>query len=480
MKDAAGDDLPHSTEAEQQILGTLLADNDAFARVEDVLTPAAFYDPVHGKIFERIAARVADGRLASPVTLKADLDGHAGLAALDGPAYLARLAGAAIAPHAIRDYAELLLDLAAKRSVIEAAREAESQAAGGEISGAEVAERLEVDAAKITAGSRAKQLTASHLAALTEALGEIAEARKGDDGNAVRTGVAGLDDRLGGGLRPGQLCVLAGRPGMAKTTVAQNLAFAAARAGRGVFFASLEMRRAELASRFLAKGLAERGIEVPYAAMRAGKLDDAQLRAVGEEVRAQESLPIVTGERDVRSVDRLRSAARRAQRQLADTACPLGLIVVDYVQLVQVERARDIREKVTAASDAAKSLALDLGVPVLALSQLNRECEKREPPVPIISDMRETGRLEEDADVVILLYRAEEYIRRDLEAAAREGADVERRADLEADLTRARGRLDLIVAKQRSGATGTERAHLRPELCHVTEAPEGAAVEEGF
>ncbi|MFW5634995.1 MAG: DnaB-like helicase C-terminal domain-containing protein, partial [Erythrobacter sp.] len=154
---------------------------------------------------------------------------------------------------------------------------------------------------------------------------------------------------------------------------------------------------------------------------------------------------------------------------------PLGLVVVDYVQLVEVDRARDTRERVTAASDACKSLALDLGVPVLALSQLNRGVESRDPPVPIISDMRETGRLEEDADIVCLLYRPDYYIARDLEAAERSGASVAARADLEADLARARGRLDLIVAKQRSGAIGTERAFLRADLCHVSDQQMDAA-----
>lgn len=460
--------LPHSVEAEQQLLGALLVNNDLLARVEHVLAPESFYDPVHGEIYERIAARVADGRLASPVTLKTDLERHPGLAELGGPAYLARLAGAAIATGAVADYAALLVDLALRRRVIEAAREATEKAATGAGSGFEIAQGLEVEAAKLSVQARAKQLTASHTAALTEALREIVDARKGKDASAVRTGIAALDERLGGGLRAGQLCVVAGRPGMAKTSVAQNIAFAAAQAGRGVLFASLEMPRSELALRFVSKGLAERGVEISYARMRAGDLTDEELAQVGEEMRRQEALPIITGERDVRSVDRLRLAARRAERQLADTACPLGLVVIDYVQLVAVERARDLREKVTAASDACKSLALDLGVPVLALAQLNRECERRDPPVPMLSDMRESGRLEEDADIVVLLYRAEHYIDRDLEAAERSGADVAMRADLEADLAQARGRLDLIVAKQRSGATGTERAWLRADLCHVS------------
>ena len=466
---ARGAELPHSVEAEQQVLGALLLDNLLMERVEHVIEPAIFYDPVHAQIFTRIGARVADGRVASPVSIGLEMEADPGLATLGGKSYLARLAGYAISPSFIEDYAQMLVDLAMRRAAIEAAESAREAAEQGLQPATEVAQEMEIAAAKIAERSATKKLTASHLSGLTSALSEIVAARKGDTTGVVSTGLARLDKLLGGGLRPGQLIVGAGRPGMAKTSVVQNIAFHAAQSGVGVFFASLEMPHSELSQRFLAKGLAARGHEIAYTRMRQGDLSEAELRLVAEEAKRQESLPIITSERNVRSVDRLRAAARRAQRQMADTACPLGLVVIDYVQLVEVERARDMRHAVTAASDAAKSLALDMGVPVIALSQLNREVERREPPIPIISDMRESGRLEEDADVVALLYRPEVYIRRDLDTAKRRGAGIDELADLEAELSRCRHRLDLIIAKQRSGATATETAHIKPELCHVFE-----------
>jgi replicative DNA helicase len=457
---------PHSTEAEQQILGALLNNNDLIDKVSDVLDVEAFYDPVHGMIYGLIRDRVDNGMIASPVTLKPAVAADENLAELGGPTYLVNLSGAAVSSFAIRDYAEMVVDLSAKRSLLEQFQDATLRISDGKEPATVIAGSVETSAGAIMSKSSIKPLIRTHLSSMMGALTRINDAYMGVVEPGVSTGLAQLDNVLGF-MRPGNMILLAGRPSMGKTSVAQNIAFAAAMSKVGVFFGSLEMTGEELGTRFISKGLAANGINIPYSRMIKGQLSEDEMRHVAGEADRQKSLPLFVGERDVREASRLRSAVRRARQQLEDTDTPLGLVVIDYVQKIESKKATNGYDKASAASDLCKDLAMDLGVPVVALAQLSRAVESRDVQTPMLSDLRDTGKLEEDADVVVFTYREAYYLQRQIDA--QNGSDVEAEADLRYAMERCKNNIDLIVAKQRSGATGTVRAYIEPGLCHVTQ-----------
>jgi replicative DNA helicase len=461
-----GDEAPHNVEAEQQVLGALLCNNDLIEKIVGTVTKDTFYDPVHADVFEAISTRIADGQLASPVTLKTALQSHQGLSELGGPKYLVNLAGGSVSTFAIAEYGSLIADLHAKRQLLDHIRDASDRIREGHEGVASISSRLETRAGMVAGSSSTKPLIRSHLSTLMGAMTEISEAYQGITPPGVSTGLPALDARLGGGLRGGQFILMGGRPAMGKTTVAQNIAYHCASNGHAVFFGSMEMMGEELAKRFLSKGLAERNIRIPYLNMIKGNLTESDMRAVVDEARRQEALPISVAEREVREETRLRSSIRRAQQYYADTATPLGLIVLDYLQLIQSEKARSTYDRISAASDACKSLAMETGLPVLALSQLSRKVEERETPIPMLSDLRESGKLEEDADVVMFTYRDAYYLEKKIKAAEREG-DTDKLLSMRADLEATRYSLDILIEKQRSGPTGSVQAFLEPEYCHM-------------
>lgn len=457
---------PHNVEAEQQLLGALMSNNDLFTQTVDLIDADAFYDDVHREIFELIAKRVDAGQLASPITLRAAFVNHSGLRDLGGPSYLVRLVGSAVSTFAIRDYCQVIADLAAKRSMLAAMVIATDLIAEGAEGASAIASDLETSAGAIMSRTSVKPLIQTYASAVTAAVEASNAAYMGDIPPGVSSGLPQLDKVLGR-FRRGQMILLAGRPSMGKTTVAQNLAFSAAMNGVGVFFGSLEMLGEELGSRFISKGLAASGTaKIPYNRIIAGRLSEGEMRHVIEEGRRQLELPMLIGERDIREVRKFRSAVKRAQQRLADTDTPLGLVIVDYVQKMEVKGARGQYEAVSAASDLCKDLAMDLGLPVIALAQLSRNVELRDPPVPMLSDIRESGKLEEDADVVLFCYRDAYYLQRKLDAL--DGRNAEEEADIRATLERCQHNVDIIVSKQRSGATGTVGAFMLPAYCHVT------------
>lgn len=440
-----------SPEAEQQLLGALLTNNETYSRVLGVIDTSDFYDPVHQRIFDKIKERIDAGQLASPVTLKAAMQNDEGLAELGGPKYLVRLAGAAISSFAILDYASIISDLSAKRTMLTSFDDARARIEGGDAAAA-IATDVETAAGGLLNKTSVKPLIRSHLSAIIGAVQQINDAYQGVSPPGVPTGLGRLDAAIGT-MRGGDMILIGARPSMGKTTLAQNLIFNAAQAGTGVFFPSLEMNAESVATRFLSLGLARQNTKIPYNRMLKGDLSEAEMRSLVEESKRQESLPIYMGERDVREVSRLRAAAKRAKQRMDDSACPLGLIVLDYLQLIQSSRAKSTYDRVSEASDLCKSLATEMNVPVVALAQLSRQVEQRDPPTPMLADLRESGKLEEDADVVMFTYREAYYLERRLNNLG--GGDVEKEADLRAALERCHDKMDVIIAKQRSGPLKT-------------------------
>lgn len=440
MELPVSENVPHSIELEQQILGAVLVDNDRYHNVGSILTAAHFFDPVHARIWKALVGRIENDHLASPVTLRTDLDADEGLKELGGGAYLARLAGASISGGAAGEYALQLVELAERRRIMSAASSVvQSLTEGGSADDALSAlEVLTIEGTESPSRRRSSSLLSAH----TQALAAMHEAQtSGEVG--LSSGLQALDDLLL--LKPGRSTIIAGSTSMGKSALGVWLAYAAAKAGTGVAYVSLEMGETDLANRF--NSIESR---IPYQAMDR-PMSETLFRKVVEAAKAQESLPIQIMSERVRDVGAIVSESRRLQRTWTPNGQfkGLGLLVVDYIQLV---RGRGTSfEVLTQASQAMKSIAKMLNMPVVALAQISRDMSKRESKVPHLSDLRGSGDLENDADNVVFCYRPAYYLERELQDPP---DDMGKRADLEAALSRCRGTMDLIVAKQRMGPIG--------------------------
>lgn len=454
-----------NVEAEQAVLGLVLHSNDLAHEI--ALKPDHFFEPTHARLWASVMELVDANRLASPVSLGLIHKDDEGLRELGGPPYLVRLMSAAPAPSGARDYAQLVRDLSSRRTISEALRRSLDEIEGGNvyhspqpaISSVEEA----VSAAMVQASN--KPLVESPVSGLTDAIRAAQHAH--DQGGIVGTptDLAQVDELIGG-MAPADMIVLAGRPSMGKTAVGLGIAWRAAMKGSGVFFASLEMPKVQIWNRFLSWRLhEEEGMDVPYFAIRSGRLDQDAFQAIGRIARKYHmDFPLLTAEKEARDFTRLRAAAFRARAVFSQGRFPLGLVVIDYLQLIEISGLKVGYETVSAASNRIKALAMDLGVPVVALSQLNRGVEQRDPPIPIMADLRESGKIEEDADTVILLYREAYYIQKLLE---RGHLELEEEADARARLADVKHQCKLLVEKSRAGPTGSVVIGYRPEINKV-------------
>ncbi len=438
-----------SAEAEQQTLGALLLDNARVSMVAQSGGASLFYDPVHAAIYDRIAKLERDGLLASPVTLKEWALSDEGMKDLGGARYLARLAACSISPDQIPHYLTHLSELAARRKVLAAIDEARADIVSGTRSAGHVAAGLEASLLTVEGGTGPRPV--SIMQATTDAAQQVMAAHDGEPTKAVATGIKALD-RLITGLFPGELILLGGRPSMGKTAVAINVAVNAARSGRKVAFCSLEMGPEAVALRCLSESMAAQGKAIAYRDLRSGRINDKEAfaRAV-EEVAA---LPIQFLPREYQDAGALLAGAKRASALLGG----LDLVVVDYVQLMRASSAKNRYEVITEVSTALKRLAAQLDAPVLALSQLSRQVEQRDDKRPQMSDLRESGQLEQDADACLFCYRDEYYLERE----PTDHLTPDQLEGLQAAKDAARNRLEIIVAKQRQGPIGTARV-----LCNV-------------
>jgi replicative DNA helicase len=452
------DDTPHNIELEQQILGGLLYDNTQVRHVVE-LPRDAFFDPVHRDIFDRIVARIADDEEANYVTMRFEAASIPGLSDLGGSEYLVKLQSSAIALSQMPDYLRELRRLYGRRTAIIALDGARARLAfhDRDMTPEKVLEMAEGDIAMALQAVQDKPLALSWLNSAHVAMEGMLAAREGGKPIGISTGIDQLDGLIGA-MGAGEYIVVAGRPSMGKTAVALNIALKSAARGEGVFFASLEMGGDQLAMRSFSQMVAERGRKATYFDMRRGRVEgedwDATLSAAAEVAE----MPIYTCDPSARSLTRLRAALAASERQLKAKGSALKLIVVDYLQLVEPTgryRPGDANGKVTAASQAMKAMAMHYGVPVMVLSQLSRQVEMRDPPVPQLSDLRDSGSIEQDADLVIFCYRPEYYTQKKIDAQKGAGKSVSEMVDLEAAMSVHRNKMTLICAKNRGGATGS-------------------------
>ncbi len=437
--------LPHSIEAEQALLGAILLNNDALGEIIGVVAEDDFFEPVHGRVFAAAAHLWKEGRSATPITLKQYFENDGALADVGGASYLARLAGAAVTTINAPDYAKTIRDLSLRRQLIAYGEqmvedcETPEVTRDGEQILAELQERL--DALNSTRDHGGCKLMAATMDAGMAAI-ERAYQTKGQL-SGITTGLNDLDRRLGG-LQAGDLTILAGRPGMGKSAIAVHVAESAALAGHTVGFISLEMTPEQIAMRMLA-----RRTRISFEDQRRGIADSAQYLQLDAARKKLDALPFIIEDQAGLSLAQIVARARSLKRRQG-----LDLLIIDYLGLIPPSRdlARSPKVyQIEAATQSLKNLAKSLRIPVLLLSQLNRQVEQRDNKRPMLSDLRDSGALEQDADQVIFAYREEYY----LEKGPVDAEDGEGRARWEHSLERATNKTELIIAKNRHGATHT-------------------------
>ena len=455
---AEPDSLPHNIEAEQQLLGAILTNNDVYDRVSSLVRAEHFFEPVHRRIFDISAARIQKNALASPVTLKAFMEDDAGLKELGGAGYLANIAGAAIASYAARDYAQMIYDLAVRRDLIQLGRDIAAKAATVDVASEPREQIVEAEQHLYKLGEQgvAERGFQSFLRAVTEAVNVANAAYQRDGGLAgISTGLVDLDKKLGG-LHPSDLVILAGRPSMGKTSLATNIAFNIAKAykhgmrpdgyegtvnGGVVGFYSLEMSAEQLAARILSEAS-----EVPSEQIRRGDMTEKEFRRFVEAAKSLEACPLYIDDTPALAISQVAARARRLKRTHG-----LDVLMVDYLQLLRGSTKENRVQEVSEITQGLKAIAKELNIPVIALSQLSRQVESREDKRPQLSDLRESGSIEQDADVVMFVFREEYYVEREKPSDDR----LDEMAKWQERMEKLHGKAEVVIGKQRHGPIGT-------------------------
>ncbi|ACL58472.1 replicative DNA helicase [Methylobacterium nodulans] len=411
---ALDETLPHSVETEQALLGAILVNNDALALVSVLVGPEHFFVPEHATIFQQVAAMVSAGLNANALTLKPYL-GDADLGGMTVSQYLARLSAEASTVSGAPGYAQIIRSLATRRDLIKAARRMEERArfGGVEVTSDEIIDEVEaklqeirLDVSRLTAPRKGlQQITDTLLAA-------IAAARSGTSSPVPTSGFKDIDRAIGGGLRAGRLIVLAGRPGMGKTILGLGIARRSAKSGAGAAFFSLEIDDEELGARCIADMLARSQYPLAYRDILAGQeLTDGDVERIQTAALTLERLPLHLDAESGLTIAQIAARAKAVQDHFRKAGTPLGVVVIDYLGLVcPSDRYRGQKvDEVGEIALACKEMAKKLGVCVVLLAQLNRGVEGREDKRPLMSDLRDSGNIEEHADVVGLLYRPHYY-----------------------------------------------------------------------
>ena len=452
---------PHNIEAEQALLGAILVNNEAFYRVSDFLEPVHFFEPIHQQIYQLARDLIRAGKLATPVTLKTFIDASVDIGGLTVGQYLARLAAEATTIINAEDYGRTVYDLSVRRALIQVGEDMVNVAFDAPVDFSprdqiEDAERRLYELAETGRYDGGFQRFAQ---ALTTAIDMAAHAFQRDGKlSGIATGLDDLD-RMMGGLQQSDLVILAGRPGMGKTALATNIGYNIAKAWQGeikpdghtstvnggiVGFFSLEMSAEQLATRIIAEQTS-----IPSNQIRRGGISESDFEKIKDYSIELQNIPLYVDETGGLSVAQLAARARRLKRQRG-----LDLVVIDYLQLLQgsTRRSQENRvQEITEITTKLKALAKELNVPILALSQLSRQVESRDDKRPQLSDLRESGSIEQDADVVLFVYREEYYhqMRKPLES------NREKFAEWLAEADKVHGKAEVIIGKQRHGPTGT-------------------------
>ncbi len=449
---------PQNLELEQALLGAILVNNDAVNKVGDFLEAAHFFEPVHQRLYLTITKLIERGQIANPVTLTQYFERDDALSDVGGSQYLARLAGAAVTVINAEYYGRSIYDLAIRRELIGIGEDMVNEAYDADVdsSGEQQMEQSEQKlfdlAEKGTPESGFRTFTEAAVVAV-----EMADAAHRRDTKlvGVDTGLDDLNEKLGG-LHPSDLLILAARPAMGKSALATNISVSAAKDGAVVAFFSLEMSAEQLATRVLAEES-----EVSSDRIRRGAVDAEMFARFASASKRAQDWNIHIDDTPALTIASLRSRARRLMRQKKR----LDLVVVDYLQLLRpaTSRVENRVQEISEITRGLKALAKELNVPVLALSQLSRAVEQREDKRPQLSDLRESGSIEQDSDVVMFIYREDYYHERlQPEPGTEEHLKWQEKGE------RIHGHTEIIIGKQRHGPTGTVRLHFNREFTKFT------------
>ncbi|MFL6758850.1 replicative DNA helicase [Sphingomonas sp.] len=473
--------LPQNVEAEAALLGALMIDNRLVEDIQLKLKPLHFFEPLHGRVYEAILRLTDSNRIANPVTLKPLFEGDEGMKEVGGPSYLAQLTGSGAAVIGARDFAAQIYDLALLRALVGVGRELVEGALDTSEDVAPLAqiERAETELYRVAEEGGADGKAKSFGEASKEAL-QLAEKALNSGGHlsGITTGLDSLNGKIGG-LHKSDLVIVAGRPGMGKSALATNMAFASAQrllrdnedgidpaksGGAAVALFSLEMSADQLATRVLAE---QSGISSEN--LRMGRISQTEFRSLARAAAELQTLPLYIDDTPGLTIAALRARARRLKRQKG-----IGMVIVDYLQLLQGSgkgSAGDNRvQEISEISRGLKQLAKELDLPVIALSQLSRAVEQREDKRPQLSDLRESGSIEQDADIVLFIYREDYYL-----AAKQPGDDHPDFTAWQEEMQRAYGLAEVIVAKQRHGSTGKVRLKFDSRITKFSDL-----VDEGY
>ncbi|MBO9628011.1 replicative DNA helicase [Shinella sp. WSJ-2] len=467
-------EAPNNVEAEQALLGAILVNNDAYYRVSDFLKPIHFNEPLHRKIYELAGDTIRMGKIATTITLKTHLPADGKVGDLTIPQYLARLAAEAVTIINAEDYGRAIYDLALRRSLITIGEDMVNIAYDAPLdmppqNQIEDAERRLFELAETGRYDGGFQ---SFNDAVAQAIDMAGQAFERDGSlSGISTGIHSLDGRMGG-LQRSDLIVLAGRPGMGKTSLATNIAYNIAAAyepevqadgsfkaknGGVVGFYSLEMSSEQLATRIISEQT-----EVSSSKIRRGDISEADFEKLVACSQMMQKVPLYIDQTGGISIAQLSARARRLKRQRG-----LDCLVVDYIQLMTGSgKSSDNRvQEITQITTGLKALGKELNVPIIALSQLSRGVESREDKRPQLSDLRESGSIEQDADVVLFVFREEYYVK-NLEPRDEFDPKYE---EWKMKFEAVKGTADVIIAKQRHGPTGTVKLAFQSEYTRFTD-----------
>ena len=462
--------LPQNVEAEAALLGALMIDNRLVEDVQLKLRPDHFFEPLHGRIYEAILRMTDANRVANPVTLRPLFEADEAIKEVGGPAYLAQLTGSGAAVIGARDFAQQIYDLALLRALIGVGRDLVEGALDTSEDVAPLAqiERAETELYKVAEEGGAEGRARSFGEAAMDSIRNAEAAlNRGGGLTGITSGFTGLNSRIGG-LQRSDLLIVAGRPGMGKTALATNMAFAAAErflqgqadgieptkaAGAPIAIFSLEMSSEQLVTRVLSEQS-----QVTAEQIRTGSLGRQEFASFARTAERLHSLPFYIDDTPGLTIAALRTRARRLKRQKG-----IGLIVVDYLQLLSGtgRGSNDNRvQEISEISRGLKQLAKELDVPVIGVSQLSRAVEQREDKRPQLADLRESGSIEQDADIVLFVYREEYYLKAHEPKHPIPGDSAEVFSafeEWESKHSQVAGMAELIIAKNRHGGTGKER-----------------------
>jgi replicative DNA helicase len=437
---------PNNIEAEQSVIGSILLSNEIFDEINIIIVSKNFYDPMHQKIFGAIEKLIYSGMLANPITLKNHFENEKD--DLNVPEYLVKITKFSTSSRQAIEYSKLIYDLFVKRELIKISESVIDTAKLNDLDndGQKIIENFEKSLFDLAEKGSFSNSLIKFDEAMRQTIQMASSAYKNDEGIVgVPTGLTDLDDRLGG-LHKSDLIIIAGRPSMGKTALATNIAFNAAKKlqddGKksSIAFFSLEMSSEQLSTRILAEQSRIKSNDI-----RRGRISEEQFDKFIETSKDISELPLYIDETPAISIAALSNRARRIKRLYG-----LDMVVIDYIQLMRASNFKDGRvQEISEITQGLKALAKELSVPVVALSQLSRAVEARDDKKPQLADLRESGSIEQDADVVMFVYREAYY----LERKEPRPATVEH-AEWQAKMNEVSSLAEIIIGKQRHGPTG--------------------------